>query len=36
MPKEIAKTTKQEIHPIRELVASNGASCKCGAIGIDW
>ena len=29
MPKEIATKTKQETYPIRELVASNGASYKC-------
>lgn len=29
MPKEIANKTKEEIHPIREFVASNGASYKC-------
>ncbi len=29
MPQEIATTTKQEIYPVRELAASNGASYKC-------
>ena len=33
MPKEIANKTKGEIHPIRELAVSNGASYKCTHCG---
>lgn len=35
MAKEIAIKIEQEIYPVREPVASNGASCKCKKIWID-